>query len=115
MIHRLYAQIRLMIYAAGDSSLQLFTTETCVVVALALTLDRTDGKLNDIYLKYSILIFSDSLIRREHTTALIVRLVLLLFIQAMGILSSMVDGFQSGYRWLSVCWTGPAVAQSLCK
>ena len=33
----------------------------------------------------------------------------------MGRLSNTVDGFQSGYRWLSVRRNGPLVAKSLCR
>ena len=33
----------------------------------------------------------------------------------MGRLSNTGDGFQSGYRWLSVRRNGPFVAKSLCK
>jgi hypothetical protein len=34
---------------------------------------------------------------------------------AMGRLSNTGDGFQSGYRWLSVRGNGPLVAKSLCR
>ena len=43
------------------------------------------------------------------------RLVLLPRYYAMGRLSNTGDGFQSGYRSLSVCGNGPLVAKSLCR
>jgi hypothetical protein len=43
------------------------------------------------------------------------RLVLLPRFYAMGRLSKTGDGFQSGYRWLSVRKNGPLVAKSLCR
>jgi hypothetical protein len=43
------------------------------------------------------------------------QLVLLPRYYAMGRLSNTGDGFQSGYRWLSVRTNGPFVANTLCK
>jgi hypothetical protein len=43
------------------------------------------------------------------------RLALLPRFYAMGRLSNTGDGFQSGYRWLSVRTNGPSVARSLCR
>ena len=43
------------------------------------------------------------------------RLTLLTRFYAVGRLSNTGDGFQSGYRWLSVRGNGPLVAKSLCR
>jgi hypothetical protein len=55
------------------------------------------------------IIFNTSLLRRIHADYFSG------VIYATGTLSIRGDGFQSGYRWLSVRGNGPEVAQALCK